>query len=174
MHIDFKILSMMDLRAKPGEVLDDVARNGQAFVIERNGQQKACLVPVSFFLPDIQSERIALELGKLTDDGEHYRLTVTESREIQLIFRDLSVAPEIDLIISLPHGYPNSAPIVSAEPIDSNCPHLWKDGTLCIYGVMDTWNPGKNNILHVLKLSRRWISNYQVWQKSGDWPKNEF
>ena len=172
MPIDFKILSMMDLRAKPGEVLDDVARNGQAFVIERNSQQKACLVPVSFFLPDIQTERIAHELEKLTDAAEHYRLTVTDTREIQLIFHDLCSNSEIDVTVTLPHGYPNSAPIVSAKPIDSNCPHLWKDGSLCIYGMMDTWNPGRNDILHVLNLCRRWISSYQVWKQSEEWPKN--
>lgn len=172
MPIDFKTLSMMELRSKPGEVLDDVARNGQAFVIERNGQQKACLVPISFFLPDIQPSRIAAELDKLSDANEHYRMAVTDTREIQLVFRDLSKDSEIDVTVTLPHGYPNKAPVVSAEPIADECPHRWQDGTLCIYGAMDTWNPGKHDMRHVLTLCRRWIEHYGVWQKHGAWPSN--
>ena len=42
-HIEFKPLPMMALRSSPGEVLDEVSREGAAYLIERNGQQKACL-----------------------------------------------------------------------------------------------------------------------------------
>ena len=160
---------MMDLRGKPGEVLDDVARNGQAFVIERNGQQKACLVPISCFLPDIQTSRVAAELDKLSDTEENYRITITDTHEIQLIFRDLCVDSEIDVTVTLPNGYPNRSPIVSAEPIDEQCPHRWQDGSLCLYGAMDRWNPGKHDILHVLQLCRHWITRYLAWQRTGKW-----
>lgn len=44
MPLDFKPLSMMKLRSAPGEVLDRVAQKGEAFVVERNGEQMACLV----------------------------------------------------------------------------------------------------------------------------------
>ena len=160
---------MMDLRGRPGEVLDDVARNGQAFVIERNGQQKACLVPISFFLPDIQTSRVAAELDKLSDTKENYRITITDTHEIQLIFRDLCVDSEINVTVTLPNGYPNRSPIVSAEPIDKQCPHRWQDGSLCLYGAMDRWNPGKHDILHVLQLCRHWITDYLAWQRTGKW-----
>ena len=169
MPINLRALSMMDLRSRPGEVLDDVSRHGQAFVIERNGQQKACLVPISFFLPDIQTSRVASELEKLSDTKEHYRIAVTDTREIQLIFRDLSTDSEIDVTVTLPHGYPNKSPIASAEPIDAQCPHRWEDGSLCLYGVMDIWNPGTHDILHVLKLCRRWITHYLAWKRTGKW-----
>ena len=172
MPIDFKTLSMMALRSKPGEVLDDVARNGQAYVIERNGQQKACLVPISFFLPDVQTSRVTAELGKLSSAKEHYRMAITDAHEIQLIFRDLNDTAEIDVTVTLPHGYPSQSPIVSAEPIDDLCPHRWQDGSLCIYGAMDIWNPGKHDMLHVLELCRRWIAHYLVWQRTGEWPTN--
>ena len=36
---------MMALRSSPGAVLDEVSREGAAYLIERNGQQRACLVP---------------------------------------------------------------------------------------------------------------------------------
>ena len=173
MYIEFQSLSMMDLRSKPGEVLDDVARSGKAFVIERNGQQKACLVPISFFLPDIQTNRVADELDKLVDAEEHYRIRITDKREIQLIFRDLAEKTDIDVIVTLPHGYPNKSPIVAADPIDKACPHRWQDGSLCIYGAMKIWNPGEHDMLHVLKLCRRWLANYLVWQQAGKWPTQE-
>ena len=167
MPIEFSPLSMMDLRSRPGEVLDDVARSGRAFVIERNGQPKACLVPISFFLPDIQTSRIANELDDIVDAGEHFRLTITDAREIQLIFRDLVGEAGIEVSVTLPHGYPNRSPIIIADPIDESCPHRWQDGSLCIYGAMDTWNPGKNHVVHVLKLCRRWLANYASWQQTG-------
>ena len=160
---------MMDLRARPGEVLDDVARNGQAFVIERNGQQKACLVPISFFLPDIQTSRVAVELEKLSEAEENYRITITDTHEIQLVFRDLLADSDIDVTVTLPNGYPNRSPIASAQPIDEQCPHRWQDGSLCLYGVMDRWNPGKHDILHALQLCRRWITHYLAWQQTGNW-----
>ena len=39
MLVEFKSLSMMALRSRPGEVLDEVSREGTSFLIERNGQQ---------------------------------------------------------------------------------------------------------------------------------------
>ena len=173
MPIEFNPLSMMDLRSKPGEVLDDVALNGRAFIIEKNGQQKACLVPISFFLPDIQSSRITKELDNLVDADEHFRITITDTREIQLIFRALVGAVNTEVTVTLPHGYPNKSPTVISDPIDASCPHLWQDGSLCIYGAMDIWNPGKHDVIHVLKLCRSWLTNYASWQQTGKWPTQE-
>ena len=164
---------MMDLRRRPGEVLDAVARGGRAFVIERNGQQRACLVPISFFLPDIQPSRITKELDKLADAGEHFRISITDTREIQLIFRDVLGETGIAVSVTLPHGYPNQPPAVTADPIDQSCPHRWQDGSLCIYGAMEIWNPGKHNVVHMLKLCRRWLTNYVSWQEDGKWPTQE-
>lgn len=173
MPIEFQPLSMMDLRSKPGEVLDDVARGGRAFVIERNGQQKACLVPISFFLPDIQASRLTDELDKLVDAEEHYRMAITDNREIQLVFRDLAEKGEIDVTVTLPHGYPNKSPTITADPIDEACPHRWRDGSLCIYGAMDAWNPGKHDVMHALTLCRRWLAKYLAWQQTGKWQNQD-
>src|ERR1700682_1711184 len=81
LKIDFKTLTMMELRSSPGEVLDRVARDGEVFVVERNGQPKACLVPVSFLLPDVSPERITLELSKLTEKNENYKLRINDNKE---------------------------------------------------------------------------------------------
>ena len=171
MLIEFKPLPMMALRSRPGEVLDEVSREGAAYLIERNGQQKACLVPISYFLPDIQMSRMTVELDKIIDSNEHYRITISDQQEIQLVFREFSGETRIDVTVTLPHGYPNKAPVVSAAPIEEKCPHRWPDGTLCIYGAMSVWNPGKHDVMHAVALFRRWIQHYSVWRQAGEWPR---
>lgn len=173
MPIEFEKLSMMDLRSQPGTILDAVSERGKAYLVERNGQQKACLVPISFFLPDIQVSRITKEMDKLIATDELFRVNITSERELQLLFEKPCDEIDTDVVITLPHGYPNNAPTVMAENIDEASPHRWKNGTLCIYGVMDSWNPGKNDIADVLKLARRWLENYHVWKTSGDWPNTQ-
>ena len=170
MQIEFKSLPMMALRSRPGEILDEVSRDGTAFLVERNGQQKACLVPISYFLPDIQTSRVTAELDKIIDSNEHYRITISDEREIQLLFREFSGETRVDVTVTLPHGYPNKAPVVSAAPIEEGCPHRWPDGTLCIYGAVAVWNPGKHDVMHAVALFRRWIQHYSVWRQTGDWP----
>ena len=171
MLIEFKPLPMMALRSRPGEVLDEVSREGAAFLVERNGQQKACLVPISYFLPDIQTSRVTAELDKIMDSNERCRVTISDEREIQLVFREFSGETRIDVTVTLPHGYPNKAPVVSAAPIDEGCPHRWPDGTLCIYGAVAVWNPGKHDVMHAVALFRRWMQHYSVWRQAGEWPK---
>ena len=173
MLIDFKPLPMMALRSRPGEVLDEVAREGAAFLIERNGQQKACLVPISYFLPDIQTSRVTAELDRIADSNEDCRIAISREREIQLVFRELSGKTKVDVTVTLPHGYPNKAPVVSATPLDEGCPHRWPDGTLCIYGAEAVWNPGRHDVMHAVALFRKWIQHYSAWRQAGKWPKEE-
>ncbi len=54
---EFQLLSMTELRNGPGDILDRVAEKGEAFIIERGGHRKACLVPLSLFFPDISTIR---------------------------------------------------------------------------------------------------------------------
>ena len=168
---DFALLSMTELRTRPGELLDRVADGGEAFIIERNGNRKACLVPLSLFFPDISPARIADEIKELADNGEEPRPTITEERE--LVFRFTQKMPDeasIDLRIVLPHGYSNKCPRVYANPIEGNVPHRWADGALCLYGVMVGWNPGKNTVRSTLGLARQWLQNYESWRKDAQWP----
>ena len=171
MQIEFKPLSMMALRSRPGEVLDEVSREGAAYLIERNGQQKACLVPISCFLPDIQPSRVTAELDRIVESNERCRVAISDDLEIQLMFREYSGETPVEVTVTLPHGYPNKAPVVSAAPIDDGCPHRWPDGTLCIYGAVAVWNPGKHDVMHAVALFRRWIQHYSVWMQNGEWPK---
>lgn len=87
MPLDFSLLSMTELRNRPGEILDRVADKGEAFIIERSGQRKACLVPLSVLLPDIPPARIADELGQLDQQGEQPSTSFTDGKELVLRFR---------------------------------------------------------------------------------------
>ena len=171
MQIDFKPLPMTELRTRPGEILDRVAENGESFVIERNGRQKACLVPLSVFLPDILSTRIADELEELEKVGESSCTTVTPEREIALKFGRGVGHDLYDITVVLPHGYPNVCPRVYADPVDSGTPHRFSDGALCIFGVMISWNPGKHTAYTALNSARQWLKHYEIWRKNGEWPK---
>lgn len=168
--LDFKTLSMMELRSSPGELLDKVARNGEAFIIERNGEQKACLVPMSVFFPDIKKDRLFEELEGLHKKGQDPKLQISESHDVEMSFMEKSGSENITIKIVLPHGYPNAAPKIYADPISSDAPHRWQDGSLCVLGAMASWNPGKHNIAFVLDLSRKWLDHYREWKSSGKWP----
>jgi prevent-host-death family protein len=171
---DFGLLSMTELRNRPGEILDRVADAGEAFIIERNGSRKACLVPLSVFFPDVPPARIGEEIEELEKHDEKPRTTITEKRELAFRF-PLKLADEtpVELMIVLPHGYPHSCPRVYANSISENSPHRWKDGALCLYGVMSGWNPGKHTVFSTLKLAQRWLRHHDDWRQTGQWPKEE-
>ena len=173
MKIDFKTLKMMELRSSPGEVLDRVADDGEVFVIERNGQPKACLVPVSFLLPDISPEKITEELNCLNDKKENHKLTINEHKELEINFHEIAAGENIVISIVLPHGYPNAAPRLYASQVPANTPQRWQDGSLCIFGTMTMWNPRSHDVLYALNLARKWLKQYVKWRKCGEWPKGQ-
>src|SRR3989442_11019133 len=105
MPLDFRPLSMMQLRSAPGEVLDRVAQKGEAFVVERNGEQMACLVPLSVFMPDIQPKRLAREFEQLHLHNEGHSVSISDDRELHFHFRKQGPDEGVTLTISLPHGY---------------------------------------------------------------------
>ena len=168
--IDFKVLRMMELRSSPGEVLDRVARDGEVFVVERSGQSLACLVPVSFFLPDIPQDRIAREMDQLREKNESYTLTITETKELEINLVETVAGEKAVLSIVLPHGYPSSAPRIRVSPLSVDTPHLWRDGSLSIFGASAAWNAKSNNVLHALGLARRWLKEYAIWRETEKWP----
>jgi len=162
---------MTELRTTPGEILDRVAEKGQAFIIEKNGNRKACLVPLSVFFPDIAPTRIANEMSELERHGENPRTTISDTRELVFRFREDGPDREpIELEIVLPHRYPNRCPRVYAVPLEAIAPHRWADGELCLYGVTGVWNPGKHTVRSTLALARGWLQSYYAWRATGRWP----
>jgi len=172
MPLHFSLLSMTELRSKPGEIFDRVADDGEAFIIEKGGRRKACLVPLSVFFPDVAPTRIADEIDELQKHGEITRVEITEERELALRFtcamRDERV---VEVRIVLPHGYPSTPPRVYAELDETRVPHRWDDGALCLYGVMSGWNPGRHTTLSTLRLTREWLDRYAIWRTAGTWPR---
>ncbi len=173
MKIDFKILTMMQLRNSPGEVLDRVARDGEVFVIERNGQPKACMVPVSFLLPDISPERIAQELDKLRERNEGHKMTINENKELEISFHEATAGENIVVTVVLPHGYPAAAPRIQAAPLASDSPGRWVDGSLSIFGSTAAWNGRVHDVVHALGLARHWLKRYARWKRIGVWATEE-
>jgi len=173
MELEFKILSMMELRSSPGDILDRVHKGGEAFIIERSGQQKACLVPISHFFPDIPKNKVNEELDELRQKGEEPTLSISNERELEIRFKKTITNIVVTLKIIMPHGYPNAAPKVYAFPIRADAPHRWQDGALCIFGYLTTWNPGKHNLAFTLKLAREWLSHYETWCETDKWPTYE-
>lgn len=171
MKIEFKSLPMMELRSSPGEILDRVADDGEVFVIERNGQQKACLVPVSFLLPSIPSTRISNEIERLNKEGLQHRITINEKKEIEFSFHDKAAGENVFINVILPHGYPTAAPKIFVFPVPENTPARWEDGSIQCFGIMEIWKAKKDNVLTALSLGKRWLKNYSVWSKTGKWPK---
>lgn len=173
MKIDFKSLSMMDLRSSPGEVLDRVSRDGEVFVIERNGQPKACLVPVSFLLPDISPDRVAHELDRLNENGENYKLTINDRKELEINCHEVAAGESVVISIVLPHGYPEAAPRIYAIGIARDAPKTWHDGALSIFGTTALWNAKNHDVIHALAMTRVWLMHYSKWRKTGTWPEGE-
>ena len=171
MKIDFKTLTMMDLRSSPGETLDRVAEDGEVFVIERNGQPRACLVPVSFLLPDITPQKITEELEKLRAEEQAYKLTITVQKELEISILETAAGDNVVVSVVLPHGYPKSAPRIHVSNIQSNAPERWHDGSLSIFGSMEIWDSKNHDVLHALSLARAWLKSYAKWRKTGEWPK---
>jgi prevent-host-death family protein len=171
LKVDFKTLPMMELRGSPGEVLDRVARDGEVFVVERNGQPKACLVPVSFLLPDIPPDRIAKELNRLNAKNENYKLTINDNKELEISCRETAIGETIVISIVLPHGYPSAAPRIYADQVAQNTPKRWPDGSLSIFGATAAWNAKTHDAFHALSLARVWLKHYVKWRKTGEWPE---
>jgi prevent-host-death family protein len=171
LKIDFKTLTMMELRSSPGEVLDRVARDGEVFVVERNGQPKACLVPVSFLLPDVSPDRIIQELNKLNEKKEDYKLTINENKELEISCQEQVAGENVLVSIVLPHGYPLAAPRIYALQIPENTPKRWPDGSLSIFGATTTWNVKSHDVPHALGLARIWLRQFAKWRKTGEWPE---
>ncbi len=171
MKIDFQTLKMMQLRSSPGEVLDRVARDGEVFVIERNGEPLACLVPVSFLLPDISPKRITQELTRLSEKNESYKLTINDHKELVITCKEVAAGDSVLISIVLPHGYPDSAPRLYVLPLPQNTPNCWPDGSLAIFGAAATWNAKSHDAVHALNLARAWLKQYVKWRKTGEWPE---
>lgn len=167
-HQEFKMISMMDLRSGPGDLLDRVSVDSECFVIERNGIPKACLVPVKHFMPNIPPKRLNQELQELRGTGVQFSIMITEEKELAIRFPLPAGDPAFRVMIKLHHGYPNVTPNVSIDGLEKRTPHTWADGSICF--LRDgRWNPGKHDLSFVVAKTQEWIEGYQGWITRGKW-----
>lgn len=152
--------------------MDRVARDGEVFVIERNGEPKACLVPVYFLLPEIPPERIAREIERLDEKNDKYTLTISDKNELRISFLETAAGENIILTIVLPHGYPQAAPRVHADHLPPDTPNLWPDGSLSLFE-LTLWNGKGQDVVHALGWARRWLRHYASWRLTGQWPEDK-
>ena len=124
-------------------------------------------MPVSFLLPDISPDRIALELKKLEKKSQEYRLTINDRKELEFTFPEMVSGEPFPVSIVLPHGYPNAAPRIYALRLPPNAPMCWPDGSLSIYGSTAAWNPKADDIVRALDLARDWLKAFAKWQATG-------
>jgi ubiquitin-protein ligase len=129
------------------------------------------LVPLSVFVPDVSPTRIADEIEALERAGEVARIEITKERELAMHFTCKVREEAIEVRIVLPHGYPSTPPRVYADlQEDVGVPHRWRDGALCLYGVLSGWNPGRHGALSTLTLTRQWLNRYVMWRDGAAWP----
>lgn len=160
MALDFLPLRMTELRARVGEAIESVAKEGHAYLVERKGVPLACIVPVSEYLPAIPPRRLQAELEAIAESTE--TLAVEIDQERRLVFRAFHEFAEGErgvIRIVLPHGYPHRPPTIYLEGLTKNLPHMWPDGALCTAGTWD-WNPGRHDVLTALAWARGWLSHH--------------
>ncbi len=161
---------MSDLRARPGEIVDQVLRGGQVFLVERKGKPLACLVPVEDVMPAVPGSRWAQELSALDEAEEVYSVGLSNQREIIVRVPEQPGEPGASIEILLPHRYPSVPPAVRAAPLDESAPHRFPDGTMCVFGMMTRWNPGQHGVVSAIEMARQWLRNYREWRRTGKWP----
>jgi hypothetical protein len=131
-------------------------------------------MPVRHFMPDIPEDRLAEDLADLHEaEDADFSIALTPQREIMIRVPGLSQADPTQIEVILPHGYPSVAPIVRAVPVDESAPHRWPNGSLCVFGMTTQWNPGRHGLMSTIQLGRSWLSAYQHWKRSGEWPREQ-
>jgi len=59
---------------------------------------------------------------------------------------------------------------VTAPPVVENAPHLYKDGTLCLYYPKDrSWNKQSWIARTIMPWTAEWLLLYELWLETGKW-----
>ena len=71
-------------------------------------------------------------------------------------------------------NYPSQMPkvFVTAPALVPNPPHYYREGNIC-YMHPNFWNPGRFNLVEVLKRTAKWLNKYDVWRVKREWPGAE-
>ncbi len=120
-------------------------------------------------MPDIPKARLAQEFSDVQKDEPDHQITLNSKNEVVVRVPGLEEGRDFRIEIVLPHGYPSVPPVIRADPVDNASPHRWPDGSLCVYGMMTQWNPGKHGVMSSINLARMWLRGYTHWRQTGAW-----
>ena len=77
-----------------------------------------------------------------------------------------------EIAIQYPNDFPNSAPkAFILKPIMSNVPHMWQDGSLCLFAPFDRVWDNKTTAATMVTWVAVWIFAYEIWNNTGKWPR---
>ena len=80
----FKSISMLELRKKPGQVLDETYYKKYRFLVKRNKKEMAVIIPVEDFKRYIEDEDVRLyTTGEIKDLLKEDRLTSKQLEKAQ-------------------------------------------------------------------------------------------
>lgn len=74
------------------------------------------------------------------------------------------------LSIKFSDNYPHEMPRVFIDaPVISYAPHRYQNGNIC-YLHPSMWNPGFHGLSFVIGRAAKWLTKYEVWKRTGNWP----
>lgn len=80
----FRTIGMIDLRKRPGQVLDETFYRKELFLIKRNKRIMAALIPIEDFLRYFEDEDIEMYTPKMIKEfQEQDRLTPSAKQKIK-------------------------------------------------------------------------------------------
>ena len=172
MKIDFKTLKMMELRSSPGEVLDRVARDGEVFVVERNGQPKGLSRPgfLSAAGHPARPHRQGAEQARRQErelQAHHQRQQGTGDqlprdgrwRERRHQHRP---APWLSEFRAAHLCHAGRVRTPRSDGRTARC----RSSARRRHGTSRRMTPS-----HALSLARVWLKHYAKWRKTGEWPE---
>ena len=66
--------------------------------------------------------------------------------------------------------YPYSMPeVYIRRPAIESSPHLYRNNKIC-YLHPHMWNPGRHNLTFVIQRTAKWLSKYEVFRRTRQWP----
>jgi len=109
---------------------------------------------------DQAKQRFAFVECQPTADGKLYILAALQTS--QQIYT---------LSISFLNPYPYYMPSVYVRKpaLSSLAPHRYPDGRIC-YLHPRMWNPGRHDLTFVIARAAKWLSKYEVWLVTRNWP----
>ena len=54
------------------------------------------------------------------------------------------------------------------SPKGTAIPHLYREGTLCLYS-RGEWHPGMSLALTIVPWASEWLVNYEIWLATDEW-----